>query len=83
MNVFQNREILIGVTGGISAYKSADLTSKLIQAGAFVTVAMTEAAKKFVKMEGTTERGKFERSFIKLKLKSLKKLKDLKNRKLK
>jgi phosphopantothenoylcysteine decarboxylase/phosphopantothenate--cysteine ligase len=42
------REILIGVTGGIAAYKTADLTSKLVQAGALVTVAMTESAKKFV-----------------------------------
>lgn len=48
MDAFQNREILIGVTGGIAAYKTADLTSKLVQAGASVTVAMTEAAKKFV-----------------------------------
>ena len=44
----QNREILIGVTGGIAAYKTADLTSKLVQAGARVTVAMTESATKFV-----------------------------------
>ncbi|MFT5323618.1 MAG: phosphopantothenoylcysteine decarboxylase [Planctomycetaceae bacterium] len=48
MSAFQNREILIGVTGGIAAYKTADLTSKLVQAGASVTVAMTEAAKKFI-----------------------------------
>ena len=36
-----NREILIGVTGGIAAYKTAMLVSKLVQAGAKVTVAMT------------------------------------------
>jgi phosphopantothenoylcysteine decarboxylase len=48
VDAFQNREILIGVTGGIAAYKTADLTSKLVQAGASVTVAMTDAAKKFV-----------------------------------
>lgn len=48
MDAFQNREILIGVTGGIAAYKTADLVSKLVQAGAKVTVAMTEAATKFV-----------------------------------
>ncbi|MGZ0164420.1 MAG: bifunctional phosphopantothenoylcysteine decarboxylase/phosphopantothenate--cysteine ligase CoaBC [Planctomycetales bacterium] len=48
MSAFQNHEILIGVTGGIAAYKTADLTSKLVQAGASVTVAMTEAAKKFI-----------------------------------
>ena len=44
----QDREILVGVTGGIAAYKTADLVSKLVQAGAKVTVAMTEAATKFV-----------------------------------
>lgn len=44
----QDREILLGVTGGVAAYKVADLTSKLVQAGAKVTVAMTEAATKFV-----------------------------------
>ncbi len=44
----QGREILIGVTGGIAAYKTADLTSKLVQAGACVTVVMTEAATKFI-----------------------------------
>ena len=44
----QDREILIGVTGGIAAYKTADLTSKLMQAGARVSVVMTLAATKFV-----------------------------------
>ena len=48
VSVFHNREILICVTGGIAAYKTADLTSKLVQAGASVTVAMTESAKKFI-----------------------------------
>lgn len=43
-----NREILIGVTGGIAAYKTAMLVSKLVQAGASVTVAMTPSATKFV-----------------------------------
>ena len=42
------REVLLCVTGGIAAYKSADLASKLVQAGAGVTVAMTEAATRFV-----------------------------------
>ena len=41
-------EVLLCVTGGIAAYKSADLTSKLVQAGAGVSVAMTEAAQRFV-----------------------------------
>lgn len=41
-------EVLLCVTGGIAAYKSADLASKLVQAGVGVTVAMTEAATRFV-----------------------------------
>jgi phosphopantothenoylcysteine decarboxylase/phosphopantothenate--cysteine ligase len=41
-------EVLLCVTGGIASYKSADLTSKLIQAGAGVSVAMSEAAMRFV-----------------------------------
>lgn len=48
LDALANREILIGVTGGIAAYKTADLASKLVQAGARVTVAMTDAATKFV-----------------------------------
>ncbi len=43
------REILIGVTGGIAAYKTAALVSKLVQAGAGVTVVMTEAAQRLVR----------------------------------
>jgi phosphopantothenoylcysteine decarboxylase/phosphopantothenate--cysteine ligase len=42
------RRILLGVTGGIAAYKAADLCSKLVQAGAEVDVIMTEAATRFV-----------------------------------
>jgi len=41
-------EVLLCVTGGIACYKSADLASKLVQAGAGVTVAMTESAARFV-----------------------------------
>lgn len=42
------REILLCVTGGIACYKSADLVSKLVRGGAAVTVAMTDAAQKFI-----------------------------------
>ncbi len=42
------RRIFIGVTGGIAAYKTCTIVSRLAQAGAEVTVAMTEAASKFV-----------------------------------
>lgn len=44
----QGREILLGVSGGIAAYKAADLASKLVQAGARVSVVMTAAAEKFI-----------------------------------
>jgi phosphopantothenoylcysteine decarboxylase len=42
------RELVIGVTGGIAAYKTAALVSRLVQAGAGVTVVMTECATRFV-----------------------------------
>ena len=42
------RSIALGVTGSISAYKAADLASKLRQAGASVEVLMTEAATRFI-----------------------------------
>jgi phosphopantothenoylcysteine synthetase/decarboxylase len=44
----RGRRIIVGVTGGIAAYKTAMIVSRLAQAGAEVTVAMTEAATKFV-----------------------------------
>jgi len=40
--------ILLGVTGGIAAYKSPDLVRRLIERGADVQVVMTAAAQKFV-----------------------------------
>ena len=42
------REILIGVSGGIAAYKSAALVSDLVQSGIGVSVVMTRSAMKFV-----------------------------------
>lgn len=42
------RHVVLGVTGSISAYKAADLASKLRQAGAVVEVVMTPAATKFI-----------------------------------
>src|SRR3954453_16722957 len=44
----KGREIVVGVCGGIAAYKVADVVSKLVQAGAGVTVVMTREATKFV-----------------------------------
>ena len=42
------KRILLGLTGGIAAYKAAELTRLLVRAGADVRVAMTEAATRFV-----------------------------------
>lgn len=44
----ENREILLGVTGSVAAYKAADLVSRLVKRGDGVTVAMTAAAGRFV-----------------------------------
>ena len=48
MTPLAGREIVVGVCGGIAAYKVADVVSKLVQAGAGVTVAMTPDAVRFV-----------------------------------
>jgi phosphopantothenoylcysteine decarboxylase/phosphopantothenate--cysteine ligase len=42
------KHIVIGITGGIAAYKSADLTRRLMEAGADVRIVMTNAATEFV-----------------------------------
>lgn len=44
----EGKEIVVGVTGSIAAYKSAEVVSQLVQRGAGVTVVMSEAATKFV-----------------------------------
>jgi phosphopantothenoylcysteine decarboxylase len=41
-------EILVGVSGGIAAYKTAALVSELVQAGYGVSVVMTRAAEEFI-----------------------------------
>lgn len=43
-----NRQILLGVTGGIAAYKSAELVRRLQDLGAKVRVVMTPAAEEFI-----------------------------------
>ena len=43
-----NKRILLGITGGISAYKCAELVRLFIQAGSEVRVAMTNAAQEFI-----------------------------------
>jgi phosphopantothenoylcysteine decarboxylase/phosphopantothenate--cysteine ligase len=42
------KRILLGLTGGIAAYKAAELARRLVRAGADVRVAMTEAATRFI-----------------------------------
>ena len=44
----QKRNILLGITGGIAAYKSAELVRGLVKSGAEVRVVMTTAATEFV-----------------------------------
>ena len=62
----KGRELIIGVTGGIAAYKTAALVSQLAQAGAGVSVVMTRSAGKFVgstTFEALTNRPVLTKSF--------------------
>ncbi|MYL07461.1 MAG: bifunctional phosphopantothenoylcysteine decarboxylase/phosphopantothenate--cysteine ligase CoaBC [Gemmatimonadales bacterium] len=59
MRPFDGRRVLLVVSGGIAAYKSAILTRRLIEAGAGVEVIVTAAAERFigrVTFEGITGR---------------------------
>ena len=44
----KGKKILLGITGGIAAYKAAELTRLLVKSGADVRVCMTEAATRFI-----------------------------------
>ena len=48
MKSLSNKRILLGITGGIAAYKCAELARLFIKAGAEVSVVMTKAAQEFV-----------------------------------
>lgn len=48
MATLTNRHILLGITGGIAAYKAAELTRRLQNLGATVRVVMTKAAQQFI-----------------------------------
>ena len=48
MGILAHKRILLGVTGGIAAYKSAELTRRLCAEGAEVKVVMTPAAQAFI-----------------------------------
>ncbi len=47
--VLARRPVVLGVSGGIAAYKAADLASRLVRAGAALEVVMTPAAAEFVR----------------------------------
>jgi phosphopantothenoylcysteine decarboxylase/phosphopantothenate--cysteine ligase len=44
----KGKEIVVGVTGSIAAYKAAEVVSQLVQRGAGVTVVMTRSATQFI-----------------------------------
>jgi phosphopantothenoylcysteine decarboxylase / phosphopantothenate---cysteine ligase len=46
--ILGDRSVVLGVTGGIAAYKAATLCSRLVQAGALVDVILTDSAREFV-----------------------------------
>ncbi|HEC28662.1 MAG TPA: bifunctional phosphopantothenoylcysteine decarboxylase/phosphopantothenate--cysteine ligase CoaBC [Gammaproteobacteria bacterium] len=48
MNTLQGKNILLGITGSIAAYKGADLTRRLREQGANVRVVMTRSATGFI-----------------------------------
>lgn len=48
MGTLQNTNILLGITGGIAAYKTPDLVRKLTAKGAQVRVVLTQSGKEFV-----------------------------------
>lgn len=48
MQPLAHKQILLGITGGIAAYKSADLVRRLKDRGAEVRVVMTQAAQEFI-----------------------------------
>ena len=46
--MLRGRRVVLGVTGGIAAYKAIDVCRRLVTAGAHVTPIMTDGAKRFV-----------------------------------
>jgi phosphopantothenoylcysteine decarboxylase/phosphopantothenate--cysteine ligase len=46
--MLKHKTIVLGITGGVAAYKAADIASKLTQAGANVETVMTESATKLI-----------------------------------
>ena len=48
MKNIHNKNIVVGITGSIAAYKAADLVSKLKKAGANIKVVMTKSSTSFI-----------------------------------
>lgn len=48
LKILKNKSILLGVSGGVAAYKSIELVRRLKQEGASVAVVMTDASRQFV-----------------------------------
>ena len=48
LSMLTGKKIVLGITGGIAAYKSAELTRRLIKSGAEVKVIMTRNATEFI-----------------------------------
>lgn len=48
MNALAGKHIVLGLSGGVACYKSAELARLLVKAGATVQVVMTEAAERFI-----------------------------------
>lgn len=48
MSLLRDQHIILGITGGIAAYKAAELARRLKDEGALVQVVMTDAAKSFI-----------------------------------
>ncbi len=60
--MLRGRNILLGITGSIAAYKSIDIARRLIEEGATINVVMTEAACRFISpftLEAITEKPVF------------------------
>jgi len=48
MDILEGKRVVLGVTGGVAAYKAAELARLLVKAGARLDIVMTEAATRFV-----------------------------------
>ena len=48
MSILSGKKVLLGISGGIAAYKTPNLVRAFVKQGAEVKVVMTESAKEFV-----------------------------------